>query len=66
MAYSPGRTNKKSSTTLRRVEPVIGTHEESAEQLGAWIRWYEDEPLWLDWALPHHGQPSLEAVFVPT
>ena len=44
---------------------VAGTHPESAEQLGAWIRWYEGESSWLDWALSYQDQAPLEEMFLP-
>lgn len=49
----------------REVVVVAGLHPNSAEQLGAWVRWYEDEPSWLEWALPHHDQPPPETIFLP-
>jgi hypothetical protein len=49
----------------REAVMVAGTHRDSAEQLGAWIRWYEGESSWLDWALPYHDQPPLREMIVP-
>jgi len=42
---------------------VAGTQERSAEQLGTWVRWYEEEDSWLDWALSHHQQTGVEHLF---
>lgn len=42
---------------------VAGTHLMSATQLGRWVRWYQDEPSWLDWALARHDQAQPKDIF---
>lgn len=48
----------------RETVVVAGTESFSAEQMGAWISWYEEEPTWLDWALSVHGQGAVAGLFV--
>jgi hypothetical protein len=48
----------------REVVVVAGALAKSAQQLGAWVRWYEQEDSWLDWALAHHQQTATEHLFV--
>jgi hypothetical protein len=43
---------------------VAGADAGSPGQLGAWLRWYQNEASWLDWALVHHEQAPIENLFV--
>lgn len=47
----------------RETVVVAGTESLSAEQMGGWISWYEEEPTWLDWVLSVHGQGAVAGLF---
>jgi hypothetical protein len=36
---------------------VAAEHKTSSEQLAEWLRWYQTEATWLDWALQSLGRP---------
>lgn len=42
---------------------VWGLAVGAPEEFGAWLRWYENEPTWLDWALEQHGQAGTDQIF---
>jgi hypothetical protein len=62
-----GGASVVSRTTQRpwwRETVVVPGPKASLDQIHEWIKWYQDEPNWVDWALSALSLPPVEVLFL--